>query len=152
MILPGQANNDGRRSKIRLTREPYLFINILLAGAIVCIMIYSAVFSPVTNNYPVICVHEYLTGIPCASCGLSHSFSLIIRGEFAEAYRWNVYGMQVFIFFTAQLLMRIAFSGYYIKYPANRRWLINIDSVGSVIVFAIAFYPFMRWIISMLAA
>jgi hypothetical protein len=127
-----------------LRREQYLKINLILAGVIVLVIAYSGIFSPDANNYPVVCIHEKLTGEPCFSCGLSHSFSLIVRGRIAEAYEWNRYGLQVFFFFFFQLLLRVSFSWFFIKYPENRKRIIPIDIVGSILLFLVAFYPFLK--------
>lgn len=132
----------------KFTNDPYLIINIFFAGAIVLIFAYSGIFSPEENNYPVMCLHEKLTGEPCFSCGLSHSFSLIVRGRIAEAYQWNHYGMRVFIFFASQLILRVTFSIHYLRYVNLQRQLIIIDSVGSGVIFLIAFRPFIFSIIS----
>lgn len=137
---------------IRLRNEPYLFINLFLSGIIVLIFAYSAFFSPVTGNYPVACIHEKITGEPCASCGLSHSFSLIMRGEPGEAALWSPYGIRVFIFFLAQLIMRMAFSIYFLRDSSCRKALYIFDSVGSSLMFLITFWPFIRWIFLMLAS
>lgn len=126
--------------------EPYLVINIILAGVILLIMIYSGIFSPDENDYPVVCIHEKLTGVPCVSCGLSHSFSLILRGRISEAYEWNQYGMRVFVFFAAQLLMRILFSRIYFSHSSIRIQLIRFDIIGSSVIFLAAFMPFLIWI------
>jgi hypothetical protein len=128
--------------KVRLGNEPYLVINILFAGVIVLIIAYSGIFSPVKDNYPVTCIHEKLTGQPCVSCGLSHSFSLIVRGRIAEAYKWNQNGMRVFLFFASQLLMRVLFSVFYLKNQETRKQLIITDCIGSGLLFLIAFWPF----------
>jgi hypothetical protein len=130
-----------------LRNEPYLIINAVFAGIIILIFIYSAVFSPDKNNYPVVCIHEKLTGQPCFSCGLSHSFSLILMGRFDEAFSWNPFGMRVFLFFAAQLLMRIVFPVLWVKHEETRKQLIILDSAGSLIIFLIAFGPFMESII-----
>ena len=122
--------------------DPYLIINIFFAGVILLIMAYSGFFSPDKNNYPVICLHEKLTGEPCFSCGLSHSFSLIVRGRIDESYKWNIYGMRVFLFFVSQLILRVAFSIFYLRYPATRKQLILIDCIGSGLIFLISFWPF----------
>ena len=127
-----------------LRNDPYLLINIIFAGVILLIIAYSGIFSAEKDNYPITCMHEKLTGEPCFSCGLSHSFSLIIRGRFAEAYQWNLYGMQVFLFFASQLILRIAFSVFYLKYPENRQQLIITDCIGSGVLFLIAFLPFLK--------
>jgi hypothetical protein len=132
---------------VRLRKEPYLIINIFFAGIILLIMLYSGIFSPDKNNYPVSCIHEELTGEPCVSCGLSHSFSLIVRGRIEEAFKWNIYGMRVFIFFMAQFFMRILFSYIYIRYPGTRKQLISLDIAGSSAIFLISFWHFFAWIL-----
>ncbi len=134
--------------KVSLRNEPYLIINTFFAGVIILIFIYSGFFSPEKNNYPVICLHEKLTGEQCVSCGLSHSFSLIVRGKLEEASRWNLYGLRVFIFFASQLLFRVFFSIYYLMQPATRKQLIFTDCIGSGLIFMIAFLPFIMNIIS----
>jgi hypothetical protein len=149
MIQHAQKNELKTQEKAtELSREPYLIINIFLAGVVLLILAYSGIFSPVKNNYPVACIHEILTGQPCASCGLSHSLSLIIRGRPDEAAQWNIYGMRVFIFFVSQLILRIAFSIIYMNNLLLKRQLIIYDIVGSAIMFVLAFMPFMRWIVS----
>jgi hypothetical protein len=131
---------------VNFVKKPYIIINILLAGVIVLIMIYSAVFSPDEDEYPVVCIHERITGEPCVSCGLSHSFSLILRGRLNEAYNWNVYGMRVFLFFMLQLIMRVFFSFFYIKFIDTRKQLIMMDIIGSVLLFLISFRQFFAYI------
>lgn len=132
------------RSKLR--EEPYLLINIIFTGAILAVIVYSGIFSPEKNNYPVVCFHQKITGMPCVSCGLSHSFSLIVRGRISEAYESNIYGMRIFLFFTAQLVFRIVFSIGYYKNTMIRQQIIIYDIAASAILFIIAFYPFMRQI------
>ena len=153
MILSGEMtqqaskNNTYVRTISEIKREPYLFINIFLAGVILLIIAYSGIFSPVKDNYPVICVHEKLTGEHCASCGLSHSLSLILRGKADEAYQWNIYGMRVFLFFISQLVLRFAFSIYYLQKPEHGRSLVILDSIGSGMLFLLAFWPYIKWLI-----
>ncbi len=137
-----------RKSKLKLNllaslrNEPYIIINIFFAGVILLIIAYSGIFSPDKDNYPVACIHEKLTGEPCLSCGLSHSFSLIIRGRISEAYKWNIYGMRVFLFFASQLILRVAYSIFYVKYPDTRKQLIIIDCIGSALILLTCFWPF----------
>ena len=132
---------------MKFIKEPYLTINIVLTGVIMLVMIYSIVFSPDKDDYPVTCIHEKLTGEPCVSCGLSHSFSLILRGRFDEAYQWNVYGMRVFLFFALQLIMRIAFSLFYVRFTNTRKQLMIMDIIGSILLFLLAFRQFFSYLI-----
>jgi len=142
MTLYLRKSKSLNQLKTSLRNEPYLFINIFFAGVILLIIAYSGIFSPDKDNYPVVCIHQKLTGQPCFSCGLSHSFSLIVRGRVSEAYQWNIYGMRVFLFFASQLILRIVFSIFYLKYPDTRKQLILVDGIGSGIIFLFAFWPF----------
>jgi hypothetical protein len=143
MKLFRRKSELSQTSEVRFFNEPYLIINIIFAGVILLIFLYSGFFSPDKDSYPVICIHEKITGEPCVSCGLSHSFSLIVRGRIEEAYKWNRYGMRIFLFFALQLVMRATFSFFYLKYPDTRKQLILVDCIGSGIIFLIAFWPFM---------
>ena len=146
MTPPTKTNNAFSSLKHRLISEPYLSVNSALAGVLLFVFFYSAFFSPEKDNYPVVCIHEKLTGEQCASCGLSHSFSLILQGKISEAYKWNSNGMRVFIFFAAQLVMRIVFSVFYLKNPETVRQLIIFDTIASLTIFLITFMPFIKWI------
>jgi len=147
MTLLNRKNNSVSSFMVRAKRDPYLLINIIFAGVILLILLYSGIFSPEKDNYPVICVHEKLTGEPCISCGLSHSFSLIVRGRIGEAYQWNAFGMRVFLFFISQLFMRVTFLLVSLRYPDIRKQLIIYDCVVSGIIFLISFWPFMTSIV-----
>ncbi len=143
-----RKSRTGSDRKTGHRTEAYILINIILAGVILLIFAYSGFYSPTKDNYPVICIHEKLTGQPCVSCGLSHSFSLIVRGRIAEAAEWNVYGIRVFLFFFCQIFMRIIFSLFYIRNPGYRRELVIYDIAGSLIIFLLSFWPFIRFIFS----
>jgi len=148
MRLFRRKNDLSQTSEAGFLNEPYLIINIIFAGVILLIFLYSGFFSPDKDSYPVVCIHEKITGEPCVSCGLSHSFSLIVRGRIEEAYKWNHYGMRIFLFFALQLLMRAAFSIFYLKYADTRKQLILVDCIGSGIIFLVAFWPFIVRIVS----
>ncbi len=124
--------------------RPYFFINIILAGVIVFIMGYSLFYSPGENHYPVPCIHEKITGEPCPSCGLSHAFSLIVRGRVDEALEWNSQALRVFLFFSLQLVMRISLGAWAIAGKKCLRQVVIIDAVVSSVMALTAFYPFMR--------
>jgi hypothetical protein len=144
MTLSKRKSSPLFRFWVKVKGEPYFLINIILAGVILLILAYSGIFSPDKDNYPVTCIHEKITGLPCSSCGLSHSFSLIVRGRINEAYQWNIYGMRVFLFFSLQLVLRVAFSYFWIKDNLVRKQLIIMDISGSIVIFLVTFYPFFK--------
>lgn len=139
-----------RSFRVYLKSEPYLIINLVIAGVISLIMIYSGFFSPGKDNYPVPCIHEKITGRECVSCGLSHSFSLILRGRFNEAIEWNRYGPAVFTFFAVQLILRISFSFLYMRLKRAQRLILSIDIPVSAVMLIITFLPFINYIFSSL--
>lgn len=117
----------------------YNRINLIFAGIILCIFIYSGIFSPEADNYPVKCVHEKTTGKPCPTCGLSHSFSAVIRGDFDKAKQWNANGIPLFLFFFIQLLMRIGLTLLIQKSSIPVRYLVYADVGVSVSIFIFCF-------------
>ena len=130
----------------------YQLINYIIAGIIVSIFIYSGIFSPVTNKYPVSCVHEQLTGMSCPSCGMSHSFSYIIRGDFKEAVAWNEYGPRVFLFFLFQLFLRISNIIILKRKPNIIRQLTSFDIGLSIISVGLGFWQFVVYYVSLFSA
>ncbi len=125
-------------------QRAYFAVNIILAGVILLIMGYSGFYSPDENEYPVVCIHEKLTGEPCPSCGLSHAFSLIIRGRIDEALLWNSTSLRVFLFFAVQLFIRL---GLGVRSLVSGSWLKQMALVDVLVSSAMAlyaFYPFLR--------
>jgi hypothetical protein len=150
MTLYIRKNSSGAEQPKKFLKEPYITINIILAGVILLMLTYSGFFSPEKDNYPVVCIHEKLTGQPCISCGLSHSFSLVLRGRIREAKVWNPYGLRIFLFFVLEFIMRFVFSMIWIKRTDIRREVVIYDIAGSVVIFIIAFWPFIVNIFSQL--
>ena len=125
-------------------QRAYFAVNAILAGVILLIMGYSVFYSPDENRYPVVCIHEKLTGEQCPSCGLSHAFSLIIRGRIDEALQLNSASLRVFLFFALQLVLRIVLGA---RSLVTVRWLKQItrgDTLISSVMTLYAFYPFLH--------
>jgi len=119
--------------------KPYNKINLIFAGIIIMIFVYSGIFSAEESNHPVQCVHEKLTGEPCPTCGLSKSFSEIIRFNFKEAKQWNQNGMPVFLFFLVQLVLRIGITPLHQKEVFSIRQLLIADVTFSIVLFITCF-------------
>jgi hypothetical protein len=130
--------------RLNPTGRPYFLINIILAGVILLIMGYSFFYSPDEENYPVPCVHEMMTGEPCPSCGLSHAFSLIVRGRADEALQWNSQSARVFLFFALQLVMRVALVTRMLFTDRGLRQIAITDAAVSSLMALAAFFPFLR--------
>jgi hypothetical protein len=126
------------------SRKAYFSINAILAGVILFIMGYSAFYSPDEDKYPVPCIHEKITGEPCPSCGMSHAFSLIVRGRIDEAQDWNSVSLRIFSFFVIQLVMRVAIGIWILTGGRQIRQVAIADAVLSSAMTLFTFYPFLR--------
>ena len=124
--------------------KPYFLLNIILAGVILLIMGYSLFYSPDEERYPVPCVHETLTGEPCPSCGLSHAFSLIVRGRTEEALEWNSHSLRIFLFFVLQFVMRAGLAVTALRPSRHLRQIAVTDAAVSAVMAFTAFWPFLR--------
>ena len=96
-------------------KEPYNKVNLLLAGVIIAIFIYSGIFSTEKDNHPVSSFYPEAMSKESPTKGLSRSFSEIIRGHFKEARQWNEYGIPVFFFFFTQLILRLVLNFFHYK-------------------------------------
>jgi len=124
--------------------RPYFILNVILTGVILTIMGYSFFYSPDEEKYPVPCVHQAITGEPCPSCGLSHAFSLIVRGRIDEALQWNSQSIRVFLFFVVQFFMRIGLGAWTLVTARGLKQITVADATVSSAMTLVAFYPFMR--------
>jgi Ca2+/H+ antiporter len=126
-------------------RDPYNLINLILAGIILCIFLYSSVFSPLKNNYPFISFYDSITGQESISSGLSRGFSSIMGGQFSEAANFNIYSIRIFSFFLIQFIMRcFAFFVTWRKCGRSKTYITFADISVSIGLFIIFFFPFLK--------
>ncbi len=92
--------------RLPLSVSPYQMINILTGLAIVLIFVYSGIYNTGDSYYQVECAHISIYGEDCPTCGLSRSFSEMVRGNFSAASDYNRNGPLLFAFFVSQLVMR----------------------------------------------
>jgi hypothetical protein len=116
-------------------RHPYTIINLIFAGIIGVIFLYSGIFSSAEDNHPVPCVHKQVTGEECKTCGFSNAFSELVRGNFSEARSFNPIAPQVFIFFLLQFLMRGFFLLMSFKFQESLKGIILADLIFSSVLF-----------------
>lgn len=124
---------------------PYQIINGILAGFVILILLYSAIFSPDRNNYPIHSSETLISGNYSMSTGLSRGFSSIMRLRFNEAYAYNPFSIRIFMFFLIQLLLRIFFLFYSRNSAYSEiRYIVIPDIAISTILFIVFFEPFWR--------
>ena len=127
----------------------YKIVNYILAGIILCIFLYSALFSPEGGKHPVPSFYTQLTGEVSPSTGLSRSFSAIVRGDFDLANNFNPIGLQIFLFFAIQFCFRIT-TILLIKAPQTLiKPYIIADILLSIFGFYLTFKPLILFTIKL---
>ncbi|MBN2668399.1 MAG: DUF2752 domain-containing protein [Bacteroidales bacterium] len=109
-----------------MNRKDYKIINLLFAGIIGMVFLYSGIFSAELSNHPI--PSACPTG-NCSSTGLSRAFSEIIRFRFDSALAYNPASIWVFSFFFIQFFMR-----FFIIRILNSNLRTNIIIVSDVII------------------
>lgn len=127
-------------------RDPYIQINLIFAGVIVAILIYSGIFTG-KGGHPIPSIYEMITGTTSPSSGLSRAFSELVRFNVTKAKTLNPYAVNLFLFFVIELILRFCFSAL-VLFNNNRaktiRW---IDLAQLTIYFTITFYPFFSFFV-----
>jgi Protein of unknown function (DUF2752) len=79
------------------------------------------------------CPLRSLTGIPCPTCGMTHSFVAIAQGDFNAAIKYHLFGPAIFLLFLAILLLvlwdlrtNINKSFLYRKFLANSKIYLSV--------------------------
>ncbi|HEC43378.1 MAG TPA: DUF2752 domain-containing protein [Bacteroides sp.] len=132
-------------------KKPYLIINIILAGMIGLVLIYSGLFSADKDNHPVPSYFEKITGQPSPSSGMSRAFSEIIRGNFETARNYNDDSLLIFAFFLIQGMQRISVSILLVKSGIKKKHLLFADVFLTVVSFILCFLGQIRAMLQLLS-
>jgi len=121
--------------------DSYRIINIILAGVIGLVFIYSCLFLPENGGHLIPSFYTDITHQSSPSLGLSRAFSALVRGQFSLAEQFNPYALNIFLFFTFQFLYRLVSLNIDRMAFVNRKLWIRIDILFSPFLFLLAFYP-----------
>lgn len=130
--------NKKLKKQIRNKDISYLKINLIIAGVIILMIIYSGIFSAHGIHHPIKSMYNF----PVVSSGLSRSLSEMVRGNLEQARLFNPYGPRIFLFFIIQLLLRISCSILLFRNRFSKNTLLISDILTSVLLFLWAFIPF----------
>lgn len=86
------------------------------------------------------CTFKHVTGLPCASCGMSTSFALAVRGDLVRSVQANFVGTLLALFglvFVPWSLIS-AWRGRFL-------WIRAIDSWALTVVLGFMILLFVRW-------
>lgn len=126
------------RIRLRLkSHDPYLIVNVIFAGIILLLIVYSGIFSADTPH-PIKSAHAN----PVISTGLSRAFSEIVRGNFSAALAYNPYSISIFLFFFIQFFLRVIFFILMFRNIFSKNHLVLADILLSVLLFLRAFGRF----------
>jgi len=126
----------------------YLSVNIILAGVIIAVFIYSGLFSASDADHPVPSFYEEITGETSPSSGMSRAFSELVRGRLDSARAFNQDSPLVFAFFLIQLVQRVVVTIMLLRTGIKQRSILLADILLS---FGLFLYSFKGQIIKMIA-
>ena len=120
-----------QEQKLSNSLSSYKLINIILAGVILTIFIYSGFFYD--SSLAVACVYKATIGVECAACGLTRDIDSFLSLNFNDPINSN--SLNIFLFFLLQLFARITLS-------IPKREFITMDVILSALAFLYCFLPF----------
>ena len=121
--------------------DSYRIINIIFAGIIGLVFIYSCLFLPDGGKHLIPSFYTDITGNMSPSLGLSRAFSALVRGDLSLANQFNPYAIHIFTFFCFQLTYRLI-SLMIDRIPfVNKKLWICLDIFITIFLFLIVFYP-----------
>lgn len=115
----------------------YKIINLIFIIILFGVLFYSFIY-PYLN----FTIKSSCEGLPislCKSRGLSRAFSEIVRFNFIQAKQYNIYSINIFLFFTYQLASRILIN--YLLPKVNNTIILFTDLIISFTLFILAFIP-----------
>jgi len=121
--------------------DSYRIINIIFAGVIGLVFIYSCLFLPEEGNHLIPSFYTDLTGETSPSLGLSRAFSALVRGQIGLANQFNPHALNIFAFFSFQFIFRLLSLGIDKMPFLNKQTWIFVDVLLSILLFALAFRP-----------
>ncbi len=130
-----------------MNREQIIYrkINLIFAGIMICIFIYSGIFAYIPQQPFIPSFHKLLTGESSLSTGLTRSFMAIMRFDFKLARYFNPHGPAIFLFFFLQLCMRLFLYSFIPKNFYTVKEILTLDLILSIGMFLFFFEPFIRY-------
>ena len=119
--------------------KSYFLVNLIFAILLVIIFVYSGIFDPKQDKYFIKCIHTELLGRKCSTCGMSHGFSSILRGNINDALKFQPNSVPIFEFFAIQLSMRLLLIFLLKKSDIAYSYLTNIDITLTLLLFIFFF-------------
>ncbi len=125
--------------KISSTPDPYIKINLILAGLIAFMLLFVAFNPQINYNINIPSNIKIITGQQTASSGLTRGFTEITKLNFKKAQEYNPSSIKIFGFFLLQFIIRIG-AIFLSKRSIKRKKLITVDIILFTILFITAFY------------
>lgn len=83
---------EPQRSGEDETPAPSKKLALLALAVLTAVFLVSILLRPATGEYFTVCGFKNFTGLPCPGCGLTHSFCSLAKGNFGEAFEFNLLG------------------------------------------------------------
>jgi len=96
-----ENSNHSHIEQVPAQEQPSKTIARMAVIGLALIFLISLFYQPakprLDGSYFTICTFKIVTGLPCPGCGLTHSFCSIGKGDFNEAFAYNLLGPPLFL-------------------------------------------------------
>jgi len=132
--------------------DSYRIINIIFAGAIGLVFIYSCLFLPDGGQHLIPSFYTDITGNSSPSLGLSRAFSALVRGDVVLAIQFNPHAIKIFVFFCFQFIYRLVSLKVERLSFIDRKIWVRVDIVLTIGLFLVAFYSLIRFTLQIIGS
>ena len=97
--------------------KPELAPSLVILVACSCILLGASVLTPPASGghsvavgrilLPELCIFKNFTGLPCPGCGMTHSITSAVRGDFSESFLFHRLGLLTVIYILSQFLLSL---------------------------------------------
>ncbi len=88
---------------------------------------------------PHLCIFQKILNVPCPGCGVTRSVFAIAGGDVSSAWKFNPAGLFLFIYFLAQIPLRITA----LKFNTLEAHISHIGRIGNKCIISILFLAWM---------
>ncbi len=117
-----------------------LHANVLVTSILILAIVFWQNNHVYLSSIPRFCVFQELLNVPCPGCGVTRSVSAIARGDISSAWEFNPAGLFLFIYFLAQVPLRIMA----LKFSTLRARISHLGRVGGKLAVSVLL---LAWII-----
>ncbi len=132
----------GAIQKGRLAKNSWKVVRILYLFFVPFVTLVAYLLPSLPYQVP-LCLFKFMTGYPCAGCGMTRAFEAAAHGRFKEAFEWHPIGLVLFI----AMWLGTIFATYELLANKPFDWESLLKRWGALIAWSLFFAFLFLWIL-----